>query len=107
MLVLTRKVREQIKIGDDIVITILRIKGQSVRVGIDAPRSMRVLRGELPDAKKPPAPAVTTVELNPFALPPATLPPSTLPQAKLKAATRPLASRLPVRRIASARYAVT
>jgi len=48
MLVLTRKVREQIRIGDNIVITILRVQGQAVRVGIDAPRSIRVVRAELP-----------------------------------------------------------
>jgi carbon storage regulator CsrA len=48
MLVLTRKVREQIRIGDNIVITILRVQGQAVRVGIDAPRSVRVVRAELP-----------------------------------------------------------
>jgi carbon storage regulator CsrA len=47
MLVLTRKQKEIIKIGDDITITILRLKGQQVRVGIEAPREMRVARGEL------------------------------------------------------------
>ncbi|MFV2066367.1 MAG: carbon storage regulator [Pirellulales bacterium] len=47
MLVLTRKVHQQIQIGDQITITIVRVKGQSVRVGIDAPRDVRVLRGEL------------------------------------------------------------
>jgi carbon storage regulator CsrA len=48
MLVLTRKLQEQIKIGDEIVITILQVRGQSVRVGIQAPRDVRVLRAELP-----------------------------------------------------------
>ena len=48
MLVLTRKAQEQIQIGDDVVVTILRVKGQSVRVGIQAPRNIRVLRSELP-----------------------------------------------------------
>jgi carbon storage regulator CsrA len=48
MLVLTRKTREQIRVGDNIVITILRVQGQAVRVGIDAPRSVRVVRAELP-----------------------------------------------------------
>jgi carbon storage regulator CsrA len=47
MLVLTRKQKETIKIGDDITITILRVKGQAVRVGIEAPRAIHVLRGEL------------------------------------------------------------
>jgi carbon storage regulator len=48
MLVLTRKQQQQIKIGDEIVVTILRVKGNTVRVGIEAPRSVRVVRGELP-----------------------------------------------------------
>lgn len=48
MLVLTRKQQQQIKIGDEITITILRVKGNTVRVGIEAPRSTRVIRGELP-----------------------------------------------------------
>jgi carbon storage regulator CsrA len=52
MLVLTRKQKESIKIGDSIVITILRVQGQSVRVGIEAPREVRVVRGEL-SASKP------------------------------------------------------
>jgi carbon storage regulator CsrA len=48
MLVLTRKLQQQIKIGDQITVTILRVKGQTVRVGIEAPRQVRVVRGELP-----------------------------------------------------------
>ncbi|QDU97902.1 carbon storage regulator [Lignipirellula cremea] len=48
MLVLTRKLQEKIVIGSDITLTILRIKGNTVRVGIDAPREVRVVRGELP-----------------------------------------------------------
>jgi carbon storage regulator CsrA len=47
MLVLTRKHQEKIRIGDDIVITVLRSKGKSVRLGIEAPASVPVLRGEL------------------------------------------------------------
>ena len=47
MLVLTRKTKQQIQIGPDITITILQIKGQSVRVGIEAPREVSVLRTEL------------------------------------------------------------
>lgn len=47
MLVLTRKVDEQILIGDDIKITLIRVRGNSVRIGIEAPRSVRVVRGEL------------------------------------------------------------
>lgn len=47
MLVLTRKQKEEIHIGNNVTITILRIKGQSVRIGITAPRDVRVIRGEL------------------------------------------------------------
>jgi carbon storage regulator CsrA len=48
MLVLTRKLQQQIKIGEQITVTILKLKGNTVRVGIQAPREMRVIRGELP-----------------------------------------------------------
>lgn len=48
MLVLTRKQQQQIKIGDQITVTILKVKGRTVRVGIEAPREMRVVRAELP-----------------------------------------------------------
>ena len=50
MLVLSRKQEEQIRIGDEIVVTVLRIKGNTVKIGIDAPRSVRVVRTELPPA---------------------------------------------------------
>jgi len=48
MLVLTRKLQERICIGNDITVTVLRVKGQQVRIGIEAPRDVRVVRGELP-----------------------------------------------------------
>jgi carbon storage regulator len=47
MLVLTRKVKERIHIGTDIVITILRIGPGRVQIGIEAPPHLRVLRGDL------------------------------------------------------------
>lgn len=47
MLVLTRKAAQQIQIGNNIVITILHVKGQTVRVGIEAPRDVRVIRSEI------------------------------------------------------------
>jgi carbon storage regulator CsrA len=48
MLVLSRKLQQQIKIGDDITVTVLRVKGNTVRIGVHAPRDVRVIRGELP-----------------------------------------------------------
>jgi carbon storage regulator CsrA len=48
MLVLTRKLHEQIKIGQDITVTIVRLHRNQVRIGIEAPAHVRVLRGELP-----------------------------------------------------------
>ena len=52
MLVLGRKEEQTIQIGDDIRVTILRIKGNCVRVGIEAPEQVRILREELvPNAK--------------------------------------------------------
>jgi carbon storage regulator len=50
MLVLTRKQGERIVIGEDIVITVVRTKGSSVRVGIQAPAHVPVLRGEIAKA---------------------------------------------------------
>lgn len=48
MLVLTRKMNETIRIGDNITITILQVKGRnSIRIGIEAPKEVRVLRGEV------------------------------------------------------------
>lgn len=47
MLVLSRKVTEKILIGDDIAITIVRIGPNTVRVGIDAPPHVNIVRAEL------------------------------------------------------------
>ena len=52
MLVLTRKTGEGIIIGDDIKITIVELKGGGVRVGIDAPRDMKIHRQEVYDRIK-------------------------------------------------------
>lgn len=48
MLVLSRKLKQEIMIGDDIKITVLKVKGNTVRLGIEAPRDIHVLRGEIP-----------------------------------------------------------
>lgn len=47
MLILARKVGEKIRVGDDIVITVLEFKGRQVRIGIDAPLGQAVLREEV------------------------------------------------------------
>ena len=47
MLVLSRRLGERIVIGDDIVITVLEVRGEVVRVGVDAPRHVQVRRQEL------------------------------------------------------------
>lgn len=49
MLVLSRKTSERILIGDDVAITIVRIGPNSVRIGIEAPKSMNIVREELCD----------------------------------------------------------
>ncbi|MCM3356757.1 carbon storage regulator CsrA [Psychrobacillus sp. MER TA 171] len=47
MLVLSRKVGETIWIGEDVELVISEIKGEQVKIGIRAPRSIEVIRGEL------------------------------------------------------------
>lgn len=51
MLVLTRKISESIEIGPDVKVTIVRIGKECVRIGIDAPKHLKVKRSELPDLK--------------------------------------------------------
>ncbi len=50
MLVLTRKPGERIVIGDNVVLTVVEVKGDSIRLGIDAPRDVKVYRGEIYEA---------------------------------------------------------
>ena len=47
MLVLTRKPRQQIMIGDDIVLNVVDVQGDNVRIAIDAPREVKIYRGEI------------------------------------------------------------
>jgi carbon storage regulator len=47
MLVLTRKLMEKLFIGDDICVTVVRLEGGQVRLGIEAPREITVVRAEL------------------------------------------------------------
>ena len=50
MLVLSRKESEKIMLGDSIVLTIVRVSGDRVRLGIEAPSDMLILRKELEDS---------------------------------------------------------
>jgi carbon storage regulator len=50
MLALTRKPGERIMIGENIVITIVEVKGDSIRLAIDAPKEIKIYRGELYDS---------------------------------------------------------
>jgi len=60
MLVLSRKQSQRIKLGDSIIITVVRVAGDKVRLGIDAPRDMLVLRDELEPHEIPTAGAAET-----------------------------------------------
>ena len=69
MLVLSRRPGESVVIGDDVTISILEVRGDVVRIGIDAPRSVAVHRSELlaqlaqsnQEAASPPANAVDSL----------------------------------------------
>jgi carbon storage regulator len=52
MLVLSRKVGERIHVGNDIILEIRRISGNRVTLALDAPRNVRILRGELERAAR-------------------------------------------------------
>jgi carbon storage regulator len=47
MLILTRKLNEKIKIGDDITVTIVEIRGDQVKIGVEAPNHVKVFRQEI------------------------------------------------------------
>lgn len=53
MLVLSRKEAERIRLGDSIVLTIVRVSGDKVRLGIEAPPDVVVLREELKPHQRP------------------------------------------------------
>lgn len=51
MLVLTRKPNQSVQIGDQITVRVIRIKGNSIQLGIEAPRQVNILRSELRERK--------------------------------------------------------
>ncbi len=60
MLILTRRVGESLMVGDDITVTVLGVKGNQVRIGVNAPRDVAVHREEIyeriqDDANRPKA----------------------------------------------------
>ena len=61
MLVLTRKANESIVVDGRITVTILRVRGQVVRVGIDAPRDVSITRTELLEGPEQPLFALASV----------------------------------------------
>lgn len=50
MLILSRKIDEKIKIGDDITITLIDVHGDQVKIGVEAPKNVKVFRQEVFDA---------------------------------------------------------
>jgi len=68
MLVLTRKVGERIQLGDNITVTLVKINGNVVRLGIDAPPEMAVMRQELAEGKSRESIAVSVAAKEPSAI---------------------------------------
>lgn len=64
MLILTRRAGEVIRIGDEIAITVMRIKGNQVRIGIDAPKSLPVRRDELERTDDSPTDSFVRLEVD-------------------------------------------
>jgi len=64
MLVLSRRENERIKLGDSIVVTVVRVSRDKVRLGIEAPSDMLVLREELDAVSAPDASAKTESRLD-------------------------------------------
>ncbi len=53
MLILSRRVGESVIIGEDISVTVLRVKGNQVRLGVEAPKHLSVQRAAIADLAKP------------------------------------------------------
>ena len=77
MLIITRRPGERIVLGDDIVVTVMEISGQTARIGIAAPRELPVYREEIWEAVKAENQAAASVD------------PDALPPCRRRSATRP------------------
>jgi carbon storage regulator len=64
MLVLSRSPGESILIGDNIKVTVTQVRGDHVRLGIEAPENVKILRSEVPDRGKLPAEQCGTIEVG-------------------------------------------
>ena len=69
MLVLTRKLMEKLYIGTDVCVTVVRLEGGQVRLGIEAPREVSVVRAELVDGKVGAPPAAAAAGSHPASIP--------------------------------------
>jgi len=105
MLVLSRRVGERLLIGDDIVVTVIEVRSDSVRLGIEAPRSVRVHRAEVIEAvRQSNVEAVEAGESTEAALralmPPggAATPPAASPEAASAPTARPETAPAPTAR---------
>ena len=49
MLILSRKTNQKIRVGDSIEITVIEVRGDQVKIGVEAPRSVKVFREEIYD----------------------------------------------------------
>ncbi len=71
MLIITRRQTETVSLGNDITLTIVKVNGEKVRIGVDAPPHMKVLRAELeidiqPQAEIIPFPTVPVTDIARF-----------------------------------------
>ena len=73
MLILTRRVGETVMIGNDVTVTVLGVKGNQVRIGIQAPKNVAVHREEIFERIKREAEAASEQAAAPASVPPASL----------------------------------
>jgi len=72
MLILSRRLNEKIVIGDDIIVSVVEVRGDQVKLGIDAPRNVKVFRQEVFDAiqEENKKAAASGMQLPPMDIPP-------------------------------------